>query len=83
MTPRPALSSDSDQPIAESFAKPGHVINSTVVAIKRDLAQWLDQRTPENSKDIRLALLETAFDRFLEERTATASDLARGRRRCH
>ena len=76
MTRRTALSPDSDPRLAESFARLRHAIDLTVPAIKHDLAQWLDQRAPENSRDIRLALLETAFDRFLEERSAKTSDLA-------
>ena len=44
---------------------------------KRDLAQWLDQSPgPRDSTVIRIALLETALDRYLAERAATESGLA-------
>ena len=43
-----------------------------VARLAGDLAQWLDQN-PRDSTVIRIALLETALDRYLAERAATAS----------
>jgi hypothetical protein len=49
----------------------------TQVAIKRDLAQWLDQtRSPAQRAATIIALLETALDQYLADRTSTATDLA-------
>jgi hypothetical protein len=63
-----------DKP-AESFARLKRAIDAEVAAIKRDLALWLDQRRPKDANAARFALLETAFDRYIEERTATTADL--------
>jgi hypothetical protein len=52
-------------------------IDFQVAAIKRDLAQWLHQRQgPTDSTTIRIALLETALERYLAEHTNSVSDLA-------
>jgi hypothetical protein len=52
-------------------------IDVQAAVTKRDLAQWLDQSPgPRDSTVIRIALLETALDRYLAERAATVSGLA-------
>jgi hypothetical protein len=51
-------------------------LEAGVAAVKRDLAQWLDEHRPDHTAT-RIALLETALDRYLAEETDTASDLAR------
>ena len=52
-------------------------IDVQVAAAKRDLDQWLDQKPgPRDGTVIRIALLETALDRLLAERAASASELA-------
>ena len=63
--------------LARSLADLKHVIDLGTAAAKRDLAQWLDQMP--NVKDpavITVALLETAFDRYLAERAGTSSALS-------
>jgi hypothetical protein len=71
-----AEASDLGPELIESLAGLRHAMDSSVAAIKGDLAHWLDQRGSENSTAIWAALIETAFDRLLEERTAKTSDLA-------
>jgi hypothetical protein len=46
-----------------------------VATIKSDLTQWLDEHV-SNSTASTTALLETAFDRYLAERTTAVSDLS-------
>src|SRR5205814_429043 len=47
-----------------------------VAALKRDLAQWLDQkRGAKHGSAIWMTLLEVALDRYLAERTADPADL--------
>ncbi len=52
------------------------VIDIQVAAVKRDLAQWLDQKYGSGHRAaIQIALLETAFDRHLADRAAVPSEL--------
>ena len=52
-------------------------VEAEVVTIKRDLALWLEQTgRPSHNTAITIALLETAFDRYLVDHTDTASQLA-------
>jgi hypothetical protein len=58
------------------LAKLKSAIDFQVAVLKRDLAQWLEQRPePRDSTVIRIALLETALDRYLAERAADIADL--------
>ena len=51
-------------------------VDFQVAGMKRDLAQWLDQKCgAKDSTAIRMALLEVALDRYLAERTADLADL--------
>jgi hypothetical protein len=51
-------------------------VDFQVAGMKRDLAQWLDQKCgAKDSTAIRMALLEVALDRYLAERAADLADL--------
>jgi hypothetical protein len=51
-------------------------VDFRVAGMKRNLAQWLDQKCgAKDSTAIRMALLEVALDRYLAERTADLADL--------
>jgi hypothetical protein len=50
-------------------------LRRTSTPSKQNLAQWLDGN-PSNTRATGIALLETALDRYLAERTSEASDLA-------
>ena len=61
---------------AHELGKLKSTVDFQVAAVKRDLAQWLDQRRgAKDGSAIRMALLETALDRYLAERTADPADL--------
>ena len=63
--------------IHAELGKQKSAIDVQVAATKRDIAQWLDQKPgAKDSTVMRIALLETALDRYLAERAATASGLA-------
>jgi hypothetical protein len=54
-----------------------HSLDIQIASIKRDLAQWLNQtRSPAQSPAATIALLETALDQYLADRTGGAADLA-------
>jgi hypothetical protein len=77
MTENAAAPAGLGPELIDSFAKLKTAIDVQVAATKRDLAQWLDQKPgPKDSTVIRIALLETALDRYLAERAATAPRLA-------
>lgn len=61
--------------IDEALANFKHSFETSIAAIKRDLAQWLDQRRADTTAAT-TALIETAFDQYLAARTNTVSDVA-------
>jgi hypothetical protein len=63
-----------DDELTENVVRFKRTFEGDVTTIKRNLAQWLDAN-PSNSTATRIALLETAFDGYLAERTSEASDL--------
>ena len=76
MTGNAAAPAGPGPELIDSFAKLKSAIDVQVAATKRDIAQWLDQKPGQkDSTVIRIALLETALDRYLAERTATAAHL--------
>jgi predicted DNA-binding ribbon-helix-helix protein len=77
MTEKATTSPAIDAEPAESFGKLKSAMDVQVASIKRDLAQWLDQRRgPRDSTATIIALMETTCDHYLAARTHTASDLA-------
>jgi hypothetical protein len=64
-----------DGELAESTARSKRRFEARVAEFKRDLAEWLDAN-PSHDAAIRIALLETALDRYLAERTSASSDLS-------
>jgi hypothetical protein len=58
----------------KSAARSKRRFEARVAEFKRDLAERLDAN-PSHDTAIRIALLETALDRYLAERTSAASDL--------
>jgi hypothetical protein len=75
MTEKPTPPLPFDGELAESTAGSKRRFEARVAEFKRDLAEWLDAN-PSHDTAIRIALLETALDRYLAERTSAASDLA-------
>jgi iron-sulfur cluster repair protein YtfE (RIC family) len=75
MTETPVITPALDGELAERVATYKRTFEADVAAVKRALAQWLDAH-PSNSTATPIALLETAFDRYLAERTSAESDLA-------
>lgn len=71
MTETPAASPAIDEAL-KNFK---HSFETSIAAIKRDLAQWLDQRRADTTAAT-TALIETAFDQYLAARTNTACDVA-------
>ena len=75
MTKRRVITPALDGELAERIATYKRTFDADVAAVKRGLAQWLDAH-PSNSTATPIALLETAFDRTLAERTTVEFDLA-------
>jgi hypothetical protein len=75
MTERPFITPALDGELAERVATYKRTFEGDVAAVKRGLAQWLDAY-PSNSTATPIALLETAFDLYLAQRTSAESDLA-------
>jgi hypothetical protein len=75
MTETPFITPALDDELTERIAKYKRTFEADVAAVKRGLAQWLDSH-PSNSTATPIALLETAFDHYLAQRTTEESDLA-------
>ena len=75
MTERPVITPALDCELAQRIARYKRTFDADVAAVKRGLAQWLDAH-PSNRTATPIALLETAIDRTLAERTTEVSDLA-------
>jgi hypothetical protein len=71
----PVIAPARDGELADRIARYKRTFEADVAAVKRGLAQWLDAH-PSNSTATPIALLETAIDRTLVERTTEVSDLA-------
>jgi hypothetical protein len=75
MTEPPVITPALDGELAERVATYKRTFEADVAAVKRGLAPWLDAY-PSNSTATPIALLETAFDLYLAQRTSAKSDLA-------
>ena len=70
------MSENAPATINAAFGKLKSALDCHVADAKRDLALWLDQRPrPDDRMAVTIALLETALDRYLAERTADQADL--------